>query len=120
MTADQTTSTGSRLALTARERDVASLLIDGITVAAIAERLRISVHTARMHVKHMHEKAKTHTLHGLALALALLPVREDECCLASLIEDEGHRPDRVTRALARVLRRAHKADHLRVVHSSTR
>jgi DNA-binding NarL/FixJ family response regulator len=47
---------GDRPALTARERQVASLLVEGASNKVIARRLDISVHTAKFHVAAVLEK----------------------------------------------------------------
>jgi DNA-binding CsgD family transcriptional regulator len=44
------------LGLTAREADIAMLLASGEKLPDIARRLDISVHTARVHLKHLFEK----------------------------------------------------------------
>jgi DNA-binding NarL/FixJ family response regulator len=49
-------TTGDRPALTARERQVASLLVEGASNKVIARRLDISVHTAKFHVAAVLEK----------------------------------------------------------------
>jgi DNA-binding NarL/FixJ family response regulator len=47
---------GDRPSLTARERQVASLLVEGASNKVIARRLDISVHTAKFHVAAVLEK----------------------------------------------------------------
>jgi DNA-binding CsgD family transcriptional regulator len=42
--------------LSAREREVACLAAEGLTAAQIAERLIISPHTVRTHLKRIHER----------------------------------------------------------------
>lgn len=49
-------TSGDRPALTARERQVASLLVEGASNKVIARRLDISVHTAKFHVAAVLEK----------------------------------------------------------------
>jgi DNA-binding CsgD family transcriptional regulator len=46
----------SALGLTEREAEVTRLVVDGRSAAEIAERLVISVHTARNHIAHVYEK----------------------------------------------------------------
>ena len=53
--------------LTPRERDVASLLLEGLSIYEIAGRLARSAETVRVHVKHQHLKTDTRNLHSLAL-----------------------------------------------------
>ena len=52
----QAESTGSDVSLTAREKQVASLLVEGASNKLIARRLGISVHTAKFHVAAVLEK----------------------------------------------------------------
>jgi DNA-binding NarL/FixJ family response regulator len=62
--------------LTEREREVLSLLADGMTNAAIAEQLVVSVHTVRNHVANLSAKLGAHSkLEALSIAVreGLLP-----------------------------------------------
>jgi DNA-binding NarL/FixJ family response regulator len=62
--------------LTEREREVLGLLADGLSNAAIAERLTVSVHTVRNHVANLSAKLGAHSkLEALAIAVreGLLP-----------------------------------------------
>lgn len=62
--------------LTAREREVLGLLADGMTNAAIAEKLFVSVHTVRNHIANLSTKLGAHSkLEALAVAVreGLLP-----------------------------------------------
>jgi DNA-binding NarL/FixJ family response regulator len=64
--------------LTEREREVLALLADGLTNAAIAERLVVSVHTVRNHVANLSSKLGAHSkLEALSIAVreGLLPGR---------------------------------------------
>ncbi len=64
--------------LTEREREVLSLLADGLTNAAIAERLVVSVHTVRNHIANLSAKLGAHSkLEALSIAVreGLLPDR---------------------------------------------
>jgi DNA-binding NarL/FixJ family response regulator len=66
----------TRTALTEREREVLSLLADGLTNAAIAERLVVSVHTVRNHVSNLSAKLGARSkLEALSIAVrdGLLP-----------------------------------------------
>jgi len=66
----------SHTALTEREREVLSLLADGLTNAAIAERLVVSVHTVRNHVANLSAKLGARSkLEALSIAVrdGLLP-----------------------------------------------
>ena len=56
--------------LTAREREILQLVVDGLTVAQVAERLTISYHTANTHVRHIYEKLHVHS-RGSAVSKAL-------------------------------------------------
>jgi len=47
--------------LTAREMEISSLIRDGLNDQEIADRLFISVHTAKNHVKNIHQKLDVHT-----------------------------------------------------------
>jgi DNA-binding CsgD family transcriptional regulator len=53
--------------LTAREREVCALLVDGIGTRAMAERLGISYATTRNHIQHIFEKLEVHS-RGRAVA----------------------------------------------------
>ncbi len=62
--------------LTEREREVLGLLADGLTNAAIAERLFVSVHTVRNHIANLSTKLGAHSkLEALSIAVreGLLP-----------------------------------------------
>ena len=62
--------------LTEREREVLGLLADGLTNAAIAERLVVSVHTVRNHIANLSAKLGAHSkLEALSIAVreGLLP-----------------------------------------------
>ncbi len=64
--------------LTEREREVLALLAEGLTNAAIAERLTVSVHTVRNHVANLSAKLGARSkLEALAIAVrdGLLPGR---------------------------------------------
>lgn len=64
--------------LTDREREVLGLLADGLTNAAIAERLVVSVHTVRNHIANLSTKLGAHSkLEALSIAVreGLLPDR---------------------------------------------
>ena len=62
---------GLSVQLTARERQVAVLASDGLSDAAIAERLAISVRTVQTHLTHVYDKLGITTRARLADALAL-------------------------------------------------
>jgi two-component system response regulator DevR len=70
-------STGHGVAeLTDREREVLSLVAEGLSNAAIAERLIVSVHTVRNHIASMSSKLGAHSkLEALSIAVrqGLLP-----------------------------------------------
>jgi DNA-binding NarL/FixJ family response regulator len=70
---------GTRLqALTDREREVLALLADGLTNAAIAAKLVVSVHTVRNHIANLSTKLGAHSkLEALSIAVreGLLPDR---------------------------------------------
>jgi DNA-binding NarL/FixJ family response regulator len=62
--------------LTDREREVLGLLADGLSNAAIAERLTVSVHTVRNHIANLSAKLGAHSkLEALSIAVrdGLLP-----------------------------------------------
>jgi len=64
--------------LTEREREVLGLVADGLSNAAIAERLVVSVHTVRNHVANLSAKLGAHSkLEALSIAVreGLLPGR---------------------------------------------
>jgi DNA-binding NarL/FixJ family response regulator len=64
--------------LTEREREVLGLLADGLSNAAIAEQLTVSVHTVRNHIANLSAKLGAHSkLEALAIAVreGLLPDR---------------------------------------------
>jgi len=49
--------------LTPRERDVLTLMAEGVSNKIIAQRLGISVHTAKFHVRLDHRQARRHRSH---------------------------------------------------------
>lgn len=59
----------ARTELTPRQAEVALLLAEGMTDKAIAERLQISLHTARRHTEHVLSKLNLSARAGVALAL---------------------------------------------------
>jgi DNA-binding CsgD family transcriptional regulator len=59
----------NRFGLTNREAEIALLLAEGLTDAAIAERLAISPHTARRHSESIMKKLKLSSRGAIALAL---------------------------------------------------
>lgn len=68
----------ARVTLTEREREVLALVAEGLTNAAIAERLTVSVHTVRNHVANLSAKlGASSKLEALAIAVreGLLPDR---------------------------------------------
>jgi DNA-binding NarL/FixJ family response regulator len=70
------TGAGHHDELTEREREVLALLADGLTNAAIAERLVVSVHTVRNHITNLSLKLGAHSkLEALSIAVreGLLP-----------------------------------------------
>jgi DNA-binding NarL/FixJ family response regulator len=69
---------GGQHDLTERERDVLGLLADGLSNAAIGERLFISVHTVRNHISNLSHKLGAHSkLEALSIAVreGVLPDR---------------------------------------------
>lgn len=59
-----------RVTLTEREREVLALVAEGLTNAAIAERLHVSIHTVRNHVANLSAKlGATSKLEALAIAV---------------------------------------------------
>lgn len=67
---------GSSTALTDREREVLGFLAEGLTNAAIAQRLFVSVHTVRNHIANLSAKLGAHSkLEALSIAVrqGLLP-----------------------------------------------
>ena len=65
-----------RTELTEREREVLGLLADGLSNAAIAQRLTVSVHTVRNHISNLSAKLGAHSkLEALSIAVrdGLLP-----------------------------------------------
>ncbi len=63
--APETSSPQNGPALTGREREVLTLLAEGLSNKAIAEKLGISVRTAETHREHLARKLEIHTVAGL-------------------------------------------------------
>lgn len=64
--------------LTAREREVLTLMGDGLSARLIAERLAVTEHTARSHIKRVMAKLRAHSRHeaiAVATRTGLLPGR---------------------------------------------
>ena len=72
------------LSLSAREADVAALVLDGCSVTAIAVKLGIHSETVRTYVKRVHRKARARDKLGL-LRAAL--------SAAHLLDDSAHLTD---------------------------
>jgi DNA-binding NarL/FixJ family response regulator len=53
--------TDEDLAITPREREVLDLIVEGLIEEAIADRLCISPHTVRGHIKNLYEKLQVHS-----------------------------------------------------------
>ncbi len=66
----QGTSTGNQYALTDREKNILSLLVDGLSYKMIATRENISFHTVNSHVRKIYEKLHVHSM-GEAVSKAL-------------------------------------------------
>lgn len=60
-------SLAEKRGLTAREREVAQLLVLGKTRGQIAEALFISDHTAKSHIRHVYEKLEVHSIRELVM-----------------------------------------------------
>ncbi len=60
------------LGLTAREAEITALLVDGLSLAEIAARLRLQVGTARNHLKRVFEKCRTNRQSELVALLSRL------------------------------------------------
>ena len=56
--------------LTARERDVATLAVQGLTWEEIGESLFLSSNTVKTHLEHIYRKLGVHNRVGLAKVLA--------------------------------------------------
>jgi len=72
----RTGQSGGHAALTEREREVLGYLADGLTNAAIADKLVVSVHTVRNHIANLSAKLGAHSkLEALSIAVrqGLLP-----------------------------------------------
>jgi DNA-binding CsgD family transcriptional regulator/PAS domain-containing protein len=57
------------LGLSAREAEVAALLASGFEISVVAQRLRISVHTARVHLKAIFAKTGVHSQAALIMRI---------------------------------------------------
>jgi DNA-binding CsgD family transcriptional regulator len=68
---------GPLLALTAREREVAALVVEGLADREIAERLRLSRHTVSQYVKRIYRKLGVGSRVALT-RLLLAPARPDQ------------------------------------------
>ena len=55
------TDSGADLSITPREREVLDLIVEGLIEDAIADRLCISPHTVRGHIKNLYEKLQVHS-----------------------------------------------------------
>jgi DNA-binding NarL/FixJ family response regulator len=58
------TSAADEYGLTAREREILQLLVEGMTIAQIAERLIVSYHTVDTHIRNIYGKLHVHTRGG--------------------------------------------------------
>lgn len=61
---------GTDYGLTPRESEILALMVEGLTMRNIAERLRVSYHTVDSHVRNIYDKLHVHTRGG-AVAKAL-------------------------------------------------
>lgn len=64
--------------LTPAEREVLRLLATGLSVTTVATETGRTVHTARTHVKHLHQKTHTHDI----AALVRWAKSHRHCCVA--------------------------------------
>ncbi|GAB4322644.1 MAG: hypothetical protein Kow0010_03490 [Dehalococcoidia bacterium] len=68
---------GQHCHITAREREVLAALAQDLTVPEVAELLTVAVDTVRAHLRNLHQKTGTRTIHGL-LAWTR---NHDICCI---------------------------------------
>jgi DNA-binding NarL/FixJ family response regulator len=65
--------------LTEREQEILTQLLRGWSVGLVSRNLHIAVSTTRMHVRNLHMKTETRSLH----AMVLWAIVHAECCRAS-------------------------------------
>jgi len=86
---------GARFSITARERDVLSLLVEGHTTAGIAVRLGVGFHTVQSHLKSLYRKldvgSKTAAT-ALALRYQLVSGTADRAARATAARSPRARP----------------------------
>lgn len=56
---------GNHSRITAREREIMAALARDLTVPEVAELLTVAVATVRAHLRNLHRKTGTRTIHGL-------------------------------------------------------
>jgi DNA-binding CsgD family transcriptional regulator len=69
---------GRHAELSPRHREIAGHLVRGLPLPEIALLMGIAHETARKHVRKMHERTDTRTLHGLSVWIVL----HYDCCAA--------------------------------------
>ena len=55
------TKTSEEVSLSPREKEILSLIVDGLTAKEIAERLGVSIHTTDTHTRHLFKKLGVHS-----------------------------------------------------------
>ena len=55
------TKTSEEVSLSPREKEILSLIVDGLTAKEIAERLGVSIHTTDTHTRHLFKKLDVHS-----------------------------------------------------------
>ena len=78
LTPEEWTDVARTLRFTPREWQVATLVFEGMTQAAIANQLKIRPRTVRQHLERLYKKVDVHDRVGLVLRVVQVHFRRDE------------------------------------------